>query len=68
MHDPSARLSWKFEDGPEDAEDEDPADVGPAWIERADGTTHEANGGEWITRAEARRLAAAESYRLMEDG
>jgi hypothetical protein len=68
MTDQPTWLYWKFEDGPEDAENEDPNDVGPAWIDRADGTSEKVNGGEWITRAEAKRLASESGYELNEDG
>ena len=65
-------LIWKLEDGPEDAgEDGDPNDVGPAWIDTYEDDTHVSEekvaGGEWITRAEAHRLAEANGYDLMED-
>ena len=63
------RLHWTFEDGPEDTDyDEDPDDVGPARICRSDGTEEQVNGGEWITRAEALRLATQFGYELDEDG
>jgi len=58
------RLYWKYEDGPEDATDED---VGPAWIEYPDGRSEKVRGGEWITRLEARGLAAEAGYDLDED-
>jgi hypothetical protein len=45
----------------------DPNDVGPAWINWPDGREEKANGGEWMTRAEARRLAAEKSYEIEED-
>lgn len=64
----STSLYWKFEDGPEDAEDADPNDVGPAWIDRPDGTSEKVKGGEWITRQEARQLASENGYELDEDG
>ncbi len=65
-------LTWKFEDGPPDAGEEDsPEDVGPAWLdtEGPDGNISERiAGGAWITRAEARRLAEERGYELSEDG
>jgi hypothetical protein len=61
------RLYWKFEDGPEDAASPDPNDVGPAWIEFANGQTKAVNSGEWLSRAEARRLAKSEDLILEED-
>jgi hypothetical protein len=63
-------LYWKYEDGPEAAGGElvdSPADVGPAVITEADGTEREVNGGEWITRAEAQRLANEGNYSLIVD-
>jgi hypothetical protein len=66
-HGDPKRLYWKFEDGPEDATSPDPNDVGPAWIEFADGQSKAVNSGEWISRAEARRLAKSEGYILEED-
>jgi hypothetical protein len=69
MTDVPTRLCWKFEDGPEDTDyDEDPDDVGPAWIVRPGGEIQEWNGGEWIARAEALRLAIENGYELDEDG
>ena len=68
MADKPTRLYWKFEDGPEEAADDDPNDVGPAWIDKPDGTSEKVNDGEWITRAEAKRLAAEGGYQLDEDG
>ena len=54
---------------PEDSDsDEDPNDVGPAWLVLGDGTEELINGFEWITRAEARRLASESGYRISEDG
>ena len=64
-----AQLIWKFEDGPENTDsDEDPDDVGPAWLVLADGTEELINGFEWITRGDARRLASENGYRIFEDG
>ena len=69
MTDVPTRLYLKFEDGPEDTEyDEDPDDVGPAWIVRPGGALEELNGGKWIARAEAVRLAIENGYELDEDG
>jgi hypothetical protein len=55
-------LTWKMEDGPEDAPTEgSPNDVGPAWIvvyEDGEPVADEkVLGGDWITRAEAERMA-----------
>jgi hypothetical protein len=63
---------WKFEDGPEDAPDEgDPNDVGPAWLDTYEGdervSSEKVANGEWITRAEAQRIAAANGYELAVD-
>jgi len=63
----SSRLTWKWEDGPEDAEGDDPKDVGPAWIDHADGSSERVNDGQWITRAEAQRLAAEKGYEVAMD-
>jgi hypothetical protein len=57
-------LYWKYEDGPPDAEDDDPNDLGPAWIIEPDGSERHVRDGEWITRAEALRLAEEEGYAL----
>jgi len=63
------RLCWRFEDGPEDSDsDEDPNDVGPAWLVLPNGSEELINGFEWISRAEARRIASENGYRLFEDG
>jgi hypothetical protein len=65
-----SRLYWKYEDGPENEGDElvdSPNDVGPAWIDHADGTSEKVKDGEWITRAEAERLAAENRYDLAID-
>jgi hypothetical protein len=66
-------LTWKLEDGPEDApEGGSPEDVGPAWLytyraeELVD--SEPIAGGEWITRGAARRLAKEHGYELSEDG
>ena len=60
-------LTWKYEDGPEDAPLEgSPDDVGPAWIDTMDGeklvSSEKANDGEWLTRAEAQQLAERNGY------
>ena len=55
-------LVWKFEDGPEESQGDDPNDVGPAWIDYPDGSEEKVNGGEWITRQEAMSLAAEKGY------
>ena len=63
------RLIWRFEDGPEDADsDEDPNDVGPAWLVLPDGAEELINGFDWISRDEARRLASESGYRIFEEG
>jgi hypothetical protein len=67
MSEKAAQLYWKLEDGPEDAEGDDPNDVGPAWINHPDGTSESVRDGEWITRAEAERLAAENGYELAVD-
>jgi hypothetical protein len=65
----STQLRWKFEDGPEDSEDDhDPNDVGPAWIERPDGSEEPVNGFDSITRHDARSLSEESGYRIHEDG
>lgn len=62
-------LYWKYEDGPPDAEDADPNDVGPAWIVGPEGSGRMFDDGEWITRAEAVRLAEEQGFELnMDDG
>lgn len=63
---------WKLEDGPEDAPDEgSPEDVGPAWIDTYENDTHVSEekvaNGEWISRAEAKRLAADNGYEFEAD-
>jgi hypothetical protein len=68
------RLVWKFEDGPDDAEDKDPRDVGPAWLDTFEhdpvrpARSEDVEDGEWITRAEARHIAGENGYELLEDG
>jgi hypothetical protein len=64
-------LTWKFEEGPS-APEASPEDVGPAWLDRADGPggihSEQIADGEWITRDEARQLAEKHGYALSEDG
>jgi hypothetical protein len=64
-------LTWKLEESPEDAPDESPEDVGPAWLDTFRGEevvdSEQIGNGEWITRAEARRLAEEHGYDLSED-
>jgi hypothetical protein len=59
-----ATLYWKYEDGPPDATDDTADDVGPAWIIEPDGSERDLQGGEWITRAEAKRIASENGYEL----
>ena len=66
-------LTWKFESGPRDASAEGaPDDVGPAWLDIYGGDERVANeriaDGEWITRAEALRLAQERGYEFDVDG
>lgn len=65
-------LYWRRADGPPDEEDfpgfPTPRDAGPAWVIEVDGTERFINGGDWITRAEAERLAAAGQYTFDADG
>lgn len=66
-------LTWKLEDGPEDAGDgPSPHDVGPAWLDTYDGTvlvdSEPLADGDWISRADARRLAEDAGYDFAEDG
>jgi hypothetical protein len=69
---PRRVLTWKFEDGPADAPEKGSADdVGPAWLDTQtpDGVASEpVAGGEWITRAEARRLADENGWDFSKDG
>ena len=65
-------LTWKLEDGPEDAPDEgSPDDVGPAWVSVYENNVlvsdEKAVGGQWITRAEAQRLAAENDWEFSAD-
>jgi hypothetical protein len=70
-------LMWKYADRPEDARMPryvfhrmrgHPSDVGAAWIVAFAGderiSSEEVAEGQWITRAEARRLAEREGYEL----
>ena len=69
MADKTTWLYWTFEKGSEESElDEDPDDVGTAWIERPDGTESKLNGGALITRAEARRLTSGYGFDLRKVG
>lgn len=63
-------LYWKLEDVPVgDGEAPHPEDIGPAWIYRPDGGDEAVLDGEWITRAEAQRIAAESGYELqLDDG
>ena len=64
-----ARLYWRFEDGPEDTDDDEhPDDVGPVWLVRPDGAEELINGWDWITRGEARRIASENGYQIFENG
>jgi hypothetical protein len=60
-------LYWKWEDGPPDGLEDDPNAVGPAWIIRPDGSKEAIADGEWITRAEAERLAEEHGHALDAD-
>jgi hypothetical protein len=65
-------LTWKVEDGPEDAPLEgSPDDVGPAWVTLYAGeeelSTEQLNDGDWLTRAEAERVAAENGYTFAAD-
>ncbi len=69
MTDTPIRVYWRFEDGPEDTDlDDDPEDVGRAWLSRPDGRAEALHGGASITRIEALRLAIQYGYELDEDG
>jgi hypothetical protein len=57
-------LYWKHEDGPPEAEGDNPNDVGPAWIIEPDGSERDVRDGEWITRAEAVSLAEEQGFEL----
>jgi hypothetical protein len=56
-------LTWKYEDG----DGNDDADVGPAWVADADCQSEEVNGGEWLTRGQARALAEQNGDDFFED-
>lgn len=56
-------LTWKYEEGDGGSE----ADIGPAWVAGADGESDEVNGGEWLTRAEARIVAGEGGHDFLED-
>jgi hypothetical protein len=63
---------WKYDDGPEDAPEEgSPDDVGPAWIDTYEEderiSSEQVAQGEWVTRAEAQRLASESGYELAID-
>ena len=63
---------WKYEDGPEDAPEEgSPDDVGPAWIDTYEEderiSSEQVAKGDWMTRAEAQRLASEGGYELAID-
>jgi hypothetical protein len=65
-------LTWKVEDGPEDAPPEgSPNDVGPAWVTLYAGdeelSTEQVNDGDWLTRADAERVAAEHGYMFAPD-
>ena len=65
-------LTWKFEDGPEDAPGEgSPDDVGPAWVDTFEGqdlvSSDKIADGEWITRADAERIASENGYEFSAD-
>jgi hypothetical protein len=58
-------LYWKWEEGPQINEGvPTPGDLGPAWVVQADATERTINGGDWITRAEAERLAEVGKHTL----
>jgi hypothetical protein len=56
-------LTWKYEDGDGGSD----GDVGPAWIAGADAESEDVNGGEWLTRAQARGLAEQHGHDFVED-
>jgi hypothetical protein len=60
-------LYWKYEDGPPDGAQHGPGDIGPLWLEQAGGGGETLNDGQWVTRAEARRIAVERGLRLEED-
>jgi hypothetical protein len=63
-------LRWKLERvRVGDGEVPHSEDVGLAWIFRPDGGEEPVQGGRWITRADAQRIAADSGYELeLEDG
>jgi hypothetical protein len=68
----AAVVTWKVEDGPEDAPDEgSPDDVGPAWLTLYAGdeelSVEQLDDGDWMTRAEAQRLAIENGYTFAAD-
>ena len=65
------RLMWKLEERVRDDGD-DGGDMGPAWLDTlgTDGrvlASERVNGGDWITRDDARKLAEANGYDLRQD-
>lgn len=56
------RLVWKDENGPGWDGGGHPDRVGPAWVERPDGSLEQLNDGAWIKREEAERLALENDY------
>lgn len=68
MTNKSTSLYWKLEDVPEgDGESPQPTDIGPAWLYKPDGSEEPVSEGEWITRAEAERIATESGYELQVD-
>ena len=63
---PTTILYWKFEDCPSGAEPPNPDDIGPAWIETTR-SMRELRGGNWITRAEAWRIAREKGYLINDE-
>jgi hypothetical protein len=62
-------LYWKMEDGPGEGDVPDPEDVGPAWVYLPEGSEEPVREGEWITRAQAQRIASEHGYELqLDDG
>jgi hypothetical protein len=63
-------LYWKLEDVPMgDGDAPRPEDIGPAWIYTPDGAEETVLDGEWISRADAQRLAVESGYELqLDDG
>ena len=56
-----SKLTWKWEEG------EGTNAVGPAWIDAPDGSTRAVRDGEWLTKAEAHRIARAEGIAVFVD-